>query len=231
MKKKSLKVLVSIVILGAIFISSDHIDSPSTKANTADLADLYVFKSPVNSENTVFVANLQSNLPPGSNDTSFDEGVLIEFNIDNDNDLEEDLVIQAIPKDGYMYFFGPYSPTEKGVLSTISTEDAKFIQKVEISTDTDVQTKSDNGISYFAGRREDPFYFDASHYIAVFTGQSTEPGGGFKAPDHEFAVLPLNILSVVLEIPNQYLGETFDHPVSSLNSKVFNCWLTTKRKQ
>lgn len=231
MKKKSFTALASLVALGAIFLSSDHIDSPLNEAGTADLADLFVFESPENPEKTVFVANIQSNVPPGNNDTAFAEDVLIEISIDNDDDLEEDLVIQAIPKDGYMYFFGPYTPTEKGVLSTISPENAKFIEKVEISSDTDVQTKSSNGISYFAGRREDPFYLDANQYLAVFTGQSTEPGGGFKAPNHEFTPLPLNILSVVLEIPNEYLGETFDHPVSSVDSKIFNCWLTAKRKQ
>ncbi len=36
----------------------------------------------------------------------FEEDVLIEFNIDNTGDNVEDLVIQAIPRNGKMYFFG-----------------------------------------------------------------------------------------------------------------------------
>jgi len=230
LKKKSFK-LVALVLLGAICLASDHIDSPSTKGNSADLADLYAFKSPENPQSTVFVATLQSNLPPGSNDTSFDENVLIEINIDNNNDLEEDLVIQAIPKDGFMYFFGPYIPVEKGVISTVSTENAKFIGKVEISSDDNVITKSKEGFSYFAGRRQDPFYIDLNQYFAVFSGKSKEPKGGFKGPDRKFTFPPLNILSIAVEVPNKYLGKTFNHPVASLNSKVFNCWLSAKRKQ
>jgi|GEM_PF-3682756 len=41
---------------------------------------------------------------------SFDETVLTEINIDVEGDLEEDLVMQAIPRGGRMYFLGPVAP-------------------------------------------------------------------------------------------------------------------------
>ncbi|WP_188112254.1 DUF4331 family protein [Aquimarina sp. RZ0] len=228
--KQQLLIFLPLLVLGMIFMASDHIDSPSTIGNTADLADLYAYESPNNPDNTVFVANLQSTLPPGSNDRTFDEQVLVEFNIDNNNDLIEDLVIQAIPKDGYMYFFGPYKPLSTGVTGVISKENATFIEKVKISTDTTTVTATKDEISYFAGRREDPFYFDVSQYIAVFTGQSQEPGGGFKPPNHEYIPRELNVLSVIVEVPNKYLGDTFDHPIGN-GAKVINTWLSTKRRQ
>ncbi len=233
MKRKTReKILMAfgLFIVGGLLVASDHIDSPSTRGNTADLADLYAFKSPVNQKSTVFVANLQSNLPPGDNDRVFDENVLVEFNIDNNNDLIEDLVIQAIPKDGIMYFFGPYKPIETGATGTIDPSRAQYIGKVAISGNKETITAGENGISYFAGRREDPFYFDVSQYIAVFTGQSKEPGGGFRPPNHTYTPRLLNVLSIVVEVPNDLLGPTFAHPVGN-GEQVINTWLSAKRRQ
>ena len=61
------------------------------------------------------IALFQLKMPIMRNNTaSFDENVMVEFNIDTNNDNVEDLVIQAIPRDGKMYFFGPYAPSSTG---------------------------------------------------------------------------------------------------------------------
>lgn len=65
------------------------------------------------------MANVQGLLALSATSTaSFDENVMVEFNIDTNNDNVEDLVIQAIPRDGKMYFFGPYAPSSTGLNST-----------------------------------------------------------------------------------------------------------------
>ncbi|WP_368662569.1 DUF4331 family protein [Zobellia laminariae] len=74
------------------------------------MADFYGFESPSNPDNTVFIVDLQTNVLEDLTYGTFDENVLTEINIDTNNDLIEDLVIQAIPRKDTMYFFGPAIP-------------------------------------------------------------------------------------------------------------------------
>ena len=121
--KKS-KILLGTVILGIIgliTVAADHIEAPAAQGTSADITDFYAFQGE-NTDNIVFVANVQGLLSPSATaTTSFDENVLVEFNIDTDGDNIEDLVIQAIPRDGKMYFFGPIGPSSVGKNSNISS--------------------------------------------------------------------------------------------------------------
>jgi hypothetical protein len=94
-----------LVIAGGILVAADHIDAPSTMGTTADIADFYAFEPTLGSDNTTFIVDVQSNVLPDLAYGTFDENVLIEINIDGDGDLVEDYVIQAIPRDGRMFFF------------------------------------------------------------------------------------------------------------------------------
>ena len=80
-------------------LSADHIDAPSVAGTSTDIADFYAFQGE-NPDNLVFVVNIQGLLAPGqpTDQAVFDENVLLEINIDNNNDLVEDLVIQAIKR-------------------------------------------------------------------------------------------------------------------------------------
>jgi len=222
MKKPSLFALAALVCLGIVLVAADHGDAPSVVGSTADIADYYAFEGS-DSDNTVLVATVQGF---GTGDTrSFDENVLIEFNIDNDGDLIEDLVIQAIPIDGTMYFFGPYAPSQTGLNSTIDADTA-LQGEVEITTGSQAIMSSTNGISYFAGPREDPFFFDFNQFNLVVGGNAPN---GFNVPgDDSFD--QSNILAVVLEVPNTLLGATFPHPAGT-GVEVFNTWIETKRRQ
>merc|ERR1711879_862114 len=102
---------LTLAAVATVFIAADHIDSPSVVNGGADIADLYAFEGE-NPDNTVFIATLPAmTLPAGSPAIDFDESVLVEFNIDTTGDGVEDFVLQAIPRDGVMYFFGPYATT------------------------------------------------------------------------------------------------------------------------
>ncbi|MEZ5023740.1 MAG: DUF4331 family protein [Chitinophagales bacterium] len=95
--------------MGGALIAADHIDAPAVQGGTSDITDFYAFRG-ADTDNLVFVANVQGLISPAAtSEARFDENVLIEFNIDNDGDNIEDLVIQAIPRNGKMYFFGPRS--------------------------------------------------------------------------------------------------------------------------
>ncbi|MBB1489798.1 DUF4331 family protein, partial [Oceanospirillum sp. D5] len=115
---KNLKTILGVGILAIasfFVIAADHIDAPAVAGGTSDVTDFYAFQGE-NTNNLVFVANVQGLISPANTSSaSFSENVLVEFNIDNTGDNVEDLVIQAIPRDGKMYFFGPVVPSQTGL--------------------------------------------------------------------------------------------------------------------
>ena len=214
--------LGGLLSLGIVLISADHLDAPDVAGTTADITDFYAFEGE-NPDNTVFIVNVQSSLAAGANAT-FDENVLIEINIDNGGDLVEDLVIQAIPRNGKMYFFGPYKPSQTGLNSTIDAT-TQYKGMVDISTGANAVTSSESGISYFAGLREDPFFFDFSQYNKVIGGMA--PNGFNAEGQDDFD--GTNVLAIAVEVPNALLGDTFDHPAGT-GTQVFNAWAEAKTK-
>ena len=109
-KSKNLFWILGILLTGITLVAADHIDAPAVTGGTSDLTDYFAFQGE-NSSNLVFAANVQGLLSPNATSTaSFNENVLVEFNIDNNGDNIEDLVVQAIPRNGKMYFFGPFNP-------------------------------------------------------------------------------------------------------------------------
>jgi len=238
MKKTKFYVLGSalgICLILAIFIAADHIDSPKVAGTNVDIADLYAFEGD-DPNNTVFIATIQGPLTPGAvtENAEFDEDVLIEFNIDNTGDFVEDLVIQAIRRDSIMYFFGPapVASEETGIESTIYTEN--FAGQVEISNVDETLVETNNGMSFFAGPRRDAFYFDFNQFNEVVSGNAAPVG--FLPPGEASDFFDaLNVLSVVVEVPNSMLGNAPAHVGGAVGinglPNAYNVWVTTKRKQ
>lgn len=218
----------TLVISGLILISADHIDAPSTMGTTADIADFYAFEPTEGSNNTVFVVDVQSNVLPDLAYGIFDEDVLIEINIDLDDDLVEDMVIQAIPRDGRMYFFGPASPGQTGLNSEVITDFP--LGDVEISSSSAIVENTPNGVSLFAGPRQDPFFFDFFQFNAVINPAMDSAPGGFSTPEDAADTFDgANTMSIVVEVPNSLLGAPT--ATNALGLTVYNTWVTSNRKQ
>lgn len=216
---KKTKILIATAILGIatfVAIAADHIDAPAVQGGTSDITDFYAFRGE-NTSNLVLVANVQGLLTPGNTaSASFDENVLLEFNIDTDGDNVEDLVIQATPRDGKMYFFGPTAPAQPGLNSTIvSTTTNRGV--VDITNYGEAAMIEEfAGMKYFAGPRDDPFFFDFNKYTEIIAGDAA----GFDSPgDDTFA--GSNVLSVVIELPKSMIG----------GSGTISAWVESKRKQ
>ena len=132
---KKIKILLGTAVLGIagfFMVAADHIDAPAVSGGSSDITDFYAFQAQ-DTDNVVFVANVQGLLSPTATASAmFDENVLVEFNIDTDGDTIEDLVIQAVPRDGKMYFFGPVAPSQTGLNSTIQTAATQTV--VDITT-------------------------------------------------------------------------------------------------
>ncbi len=214
-KTKIILGLSLLAVTGLTLVAADHIDAPSVTGNASDITDYYAFQGQ-DTNNLVFAVNTQGLLSPNATGAaSFNENVMIEVNIDNTGDNVEDLVIQAVRKGDKMYFFGPYAPSVKGKSSTISTTQASG--SVEISKyGQSAIISNENGMKFFAGPRDDPFFFDLGQYQAILGGTAT----GFKAVGTD-TFAGTNVLSVVIEVPKSKLG----------SATTLNTWVETKKKQ
>jgi hypothetical protein len=216
---KNLKTILGVGVLAVasyFTIAADHIDAPAVSGGVSDITDFYAFQGE-NTDNLVFVANLQGLISPAETAAArFSENTLVEFNIDTDGDNVEDLVIQAIPRDGNMHFFGPVAPSQTGLNSTIATT-AATTGIVEISQyqETPVFASNTAGMQFFAGPRDDPFFMDFAQYTAIIAGDAA----GFNTPGAD-TFAGTNVLSIVVEVPKALIG----------GSGTINTWVETKTK-
>jgi len=208
---------IGVVAAASVFIlAADHIDAPAVQGGTSDITDFYAFQAE-NTNNLVFVANVQGLISPSASaDAAFDESVLVEINIDTDGDNIEDMVIQAIPRDGKMYFFGPVAPSQTGLNSTIATT-ATNTGWVDITTYGEAAVTETNamGMTFFAGPRDDPFFMDFAQYSAIIAGTAD----GFNDPGAD-TFAGSNVMSIVVEVPKSMIG----------GSGTINTWVESKKK-
>jgi hypothetical protein len=216
MKKTKLYLGLSLVaISGLVFMAADHADAPAVTGNANDITDVYAFQGQ-DTNNLVFVVNAQGLLSPGATAAAaFNENVMTEINIDNNGDNVEDLVIQAIKRGNKMYFFGPVAPGTAGISSTVKTSSAAG--SVDISKyGAEPIIGTGNGMKFFAGPRDDPFFFDLTVFKLILEGKAM----GFNNPGID-TFAGTNVLATVIEVPKSLLG----------NSATINVWAETKQKQ
>jgi hypothetical protein len=216
MKKTKMVLGLSLIaISGLVFIAADHADAPAVTGNASDITDVYAFQGQ-DVNNMVFVVNTQGLLSPSATAAaSFNENVMTEINIDNNGDNVEDLVIQAIKRGNKMYFFGPTAPGTPGISSSVKTEAAAGDVTISAYGSTPV-IATKNGMKFFAGPRDDPFFFDLNKFKSILAGTST----GFSNPGTD-TFAGTNVMSTVIEVPKSMLG----------TSATINVWAETKKKQ
>jgi hypothetical protein len=212
-RKIFIATLLFFVVAAGIIYAADHIDAPSVTNKPTDITDVYVFRAE-NPDNMVFVANTQGLLTPGATaDAKFDENTMIEFNIDDNGDNVEDLVIQCIAKNGKMKVYGPAAPKITGTTSYLN------INKLSVQTDITSYGQApqigigDNGVKVFAGPRDDPFFFDLTRFKQIIAGQATS----FNNPGHD-TFAGTNVMGLVVEVPKSLLNST----------GTINVWAETK---
>lgn len=214
-KMKNVIGLSLVAIAGLIFMAADHADAPAVTGNASDITDVYAFQGQ-DTNNLVLVVNTQGLLSPTATAAAtFNENVMVEINIDNTGDNVEDLVIQAVKRGNKMYFFGPVAPGTTGTTSTVKT--GAMAGNVDISQYGSAPViGTANGMKFFAGPRDDPFFFDLGQFKAILAGTAT----GFNTPGTD-TFAGTNVLSTIVEVPKSLLG----------NSATINVWAETKKKQ
>jgi hypothetical protein len=217
-KKKIFAIATTVAILaGGIVWASDHQDAPAVSGQSTDITDLYAYQSPTNSSNFVLVLNTQGLLAPSATAAAkFDQSTLMQINIDNTGDNVEDLVIQAIYDGTNIKFYGPVKPSMTGLKSKIEGGVTATVPVTAYGSSPVTATGS-NGMTVFAGPRDDPFFFDLDQYHKILAGTAT----GFNNPgtDH-FA--GTNVMSIVVELPKSLLGTP--------TGGAFNVWAQTKKQ-
>ncbi|PWA04773.1 molecular chaperone DnaK [Flavobacterium psychrotolerans] len=214
-KTKMVLGLTLVAISGLILVAADHADAPAVTGNACDITDVYAFQGQ-DANNMVFVVNTQGLLTPSATAVAaFNENVMTEINIDNNGDNVEDLVIQAVKRSGKMYFFGPVAPGMTGTSSTIKTAAATGSVVITPYGSAPV-VSNENGMKFFAGPRDDPFFFDLGQFKSILMGTAS----GFNNPGTD-TFAGTNVLSTIIEVPKSMLG----------TSATINVWAETKKKQ
>jgi hypothetical protein len=206
--------IAAAIATAGIIYAADHIDTPTITGQTTDITDVYAFRAQ-DPNNLVLVANTQGLLSPAASATAkFDANTLMEFNIDNNNDNVEDLVIQAILVNGNMRIYGPVAPSATGTKSRLEGAVTAEVAVTPYGSAPIMATQ--NGIKVFAGPRDDPFFFDLTRFRQVIAGTAS----GFNNPGTD-SFAGTNVLSLVIELPKTLLNAT---------SGKINLWLETKKK-
>jgi hypothetical protein len=213
-------------------IGSDHADTvDNAQKSGQDISDVYVFPSPVDSDNVVLVMNVSPLISPAQVAIRrFDPKVLYQFKIDNTGDNVEDIVIQATFRGTgaqSCYIAGPSAPSQTGTKSTALTVDAN------VGTFDSPFTLT-NGAQVFCGTREDPFFFDLEQFFTILPDRAypitgvapADPNAPqattFRTPGIDFlSTGNYNVLSIVVELPKTLVQ-------GSGTSKI-GVWCTTSK--
>jgi hypothetical protein len=215
-------------------LASDHGDTAENYNRIgADMTDVFIFPSPVNDDNVVFVMDVHGLIPAGQGpNVSFDPDVLYQIKIDTTGDNVEDLVIQA-------KFFGTGAAQQVAIAGpmkplTTGTTSIYGRRNPVLGTINQIFQPDPNGqpnLTVFAGVRADPFFFDLERFYQIFPDRMTPLTGkvvnypnpnnpqvdGFRPPGQAQDFLAdLNVLSVVVELPR-----------SSVSGGVIRVWETT----
>jgi hypothetical protein len=181
--------------------SADNLRFPGDDTRL-DLTDLYAFKSPADPGKTVLI--LDSNptvrapieLPPSliaSRD--FHPDAVYRINVDTDGDAHADVA--------FTFTFTEYQDRQAGTALYATGLQARepeavgevLTESIPVCFDGMVRPVEAGGVTLFAGTRSDPFFGDvegAMHGLS-WTGHDDFAGN--------------NVLSIVLEVPDDMLGE------------------------
>lgn len=186
------------VLLTAVFLytihpvkSSDHQDTfnLATRSNTsADITDVFVFPSPSNPNNVVFVVNVSPLIPAGMGTSKFfDPSLMWQIKMAHGAaGSPEDQVMQfgasGTDANQVLTFYGPGKPNEVGTSNTFIAPSGS----IKYNTSGTLS----NGVQVFAGPRADPFYFDLFQFFSFLGDRNaqthssqSDPGAGNSFPN------------------------------------------------
>lgn len=180
--------MASALISGSV-LAADHREAPGVNLQpAADLGDLYVFKSPVNSRNVVLIMTVNPNSDPDfAASYAFDPDVLYRFAIDSTGD--------GILENKIDLFFGPVTGGVQEMILRLNNNEVARGQTTPGSSLGFVEPTilRSGPFTAFAGPVDDPFFFDGVGFQRFVAGL-----GGFRGED-SFA--GFNVSAIAIELP------------------------------
>ncbi len=180
--------------------AADHIDAPLSSVDpAADIADFFAW-SRHGEEDKVIAAITFAGAGASTSEGVYDDEVLYTIHIDTDGDAE--------PDENVYIRFGESSSGDWGVqVLGLPGGDATVEGPVETEID------AGNGLTVYAGLRDDPFFFDFTGYSdTLSTATLSFTGADFFAG--------LNVTAIVVEIDIDAIGGS---------SNDVQIWATTGR--
>jgi uncharacterized protein DUF4331 len=178
--------------------SAANLQHPGDDARL-DLTDLFVFAAPDNPDRTVLI--MDSN--PFTKGDGFHPDSVYRFNIDNDGDALADVAFSftfSEFKDGRQtatayYATGPEAQSRE-------PRGEILIEATAVGFDATAMPVQAGPCRLFIGKRSDPFFADAEGVLHWLVGGQA---GDFEWTGTD-TFAGANILSIVLEVPNDMLG-------------------------
>jgi uncharacterized protein DUF4331 len=203
------------VVLGAAWPvgAADHSDAPASALDpSADITDVFVFRKDAGKlVGVIAFGGTPAPKPRVDGPTGrFDPDVLFTYNIDTNRDGNPDrqihfrfgqnglgawgLEAENLPGSGYRYVFGP-------------------VEQVNTTP---------NGLRFFAGLRDDPFFFDFQGFTATLAsfGDASAPDGSFQFDNTRDSFAFRNLTAIVFEM---------DETAATLGSSEIRVWATSGR--
>jgi hypothetical protein len=202
--------------------AADHLDAPGLTppggSVQTDITDIFAFRSPTNPQNTVLALNVNgvaspSEVAPGPNRTfadkiplvGHDERVTYNLNIDNNGDAVTDARIAV--RFGKPHADGSQKLQVK-IIGAGGDEEGDGLLNLEgWSTPFGAAPviNQKDGITAFAGRRDDPFFFDLPGFLNILgPGSLIGCGSADSHPERDFFARR-NVSSIVIELPSSRL--------------------------
>ena len=220
----------------AVIRAADHADSPDTSEGNLDVNDLYVFNQ---GDNVIFAMIVSPLLTPGESTSgaAFNPSGLYQFKLDRERDGIEDAVIQILVSgEGTGQMVDVRGP----VLAAVTGTADNMLAAAPSARGAFNTTFSAQGMTVFAGPRDDPFFIDlfgdkslTSVLNAVFSGVLGELVGSADEQTLSFAdpgmddLAGLNVLAIVVEMPKSMVAGALGIGLSD----TFFAWATTSIRQ
>ena len=202
---------------------ADHRDSPGVEGDpAADLADIYAFRSPENSDNLVVAMTVNGLTAPPENATrNFATDVTYNINVD----IMDDGVLAADATVNVTFSGDPLEFTLSVEALGVSITGLVTPPSADPTAPDPIITES-GGIKVFAGQRDDPFFFDLVGFNAFVAGPYV-PAEGLRAEGETPAAdtfAGTNVSAIVIELPITALTGA-----ATSDTGIIKAWASTSR--